>query len=492
MRAKRHTLPFRAHRVWMTALLMLVAAAPAAAAHRLALVIGNDSYEHAQPLRNARADARAIAAVLQSLGYAVTLKQDVNLQQMKQSLRAFKAQVAGGDEVVFYFSGHGVQFGGTNYLIPVDLVPQNEEQVADDSVGLQRVLDDLSEQKARFSLAIIDACRDNPFKGTGRAIGKRGLAPVTAATGEMVLYSAGAGQEALDRLGGQDNDPNGLFTRVLIKEIKKPGVPANQVLKNVSYQVVQLAKSVNHDQVPALYDQTIGDYYFMPGGHTAPPLVAPPVQSATAGTLHVQTADELEQSYWNRIHDSTDPQDFSDYKKQFPQGAHAGEANLELRRLKRAAAPKSTPVARSAEVAPDAAAPPAAIPAAATSAGSSGAGPATVVHAGTYQGFTTSTLAPGVVSRGRMVIASNGDFEYTGETGVKVRGTLNLSHPQQIEGAGTVSQPKRFGIPLARYPDGSSTANMVIRGEVVNGKLRGHYSDAYETGDLIFDLNNPM
>ena len=222
MSRKRTTVSCRAPALWVTAVLMLAAAAPVAA-HRLALVIGNDSYEHAQPLRNARADARAIAAVLQGLGYTVTLKQDVNLQQMKQALRAFKAQVAGGDEVVFYFSGHGVQFGGTNYLIPVDLVPQNEEQVSDDSVGLQRVLDDLSEQKARFSLAIIDACRDNPFKGSGRAIGKRGLAPVTAATGEMVLYSAGAGQEALDRLGAQDADPNGLFTRVLIKEIKKPG-----------------------------------------------------------------------------------------------------------------------------------------------------------------------------------------------------------------------------------------------------------------------------
>lgn len=486
MLPKRNAVLCRARAAWLTAVLMLAAAAPVAA-HRLALVIGNDSYEHAQPLRNARADARAIAAVLQGLGYTVTLKQDVNLQQMKQTLRAFKAQVAGGDEVVFYFSGHGVQFGGTNYLIPVDLAPQNEEQVADDSVGLQRVLDDLSEQKARFSLAIIDACRDNPFKGSGRAIGKRGLAPVTAATGEMVLYSAGAGQEALDRLGAQDADPNGLFTRILIKEIKKPGVPANQLLKNVSYQVVQLAKSVNHDQVPALYDQTIGDYFFVPPGHTAPPLVAPP---ATAASIHVQTSDELEQSYWNRIRESSDPQDFSDYKKQFPQGAHAGEAALELRKLKRAA-PKSTPVARSADLAADAAAPPAAMSAAATAVPSR-ASPAAAVPAGTYPGYTTSSLNPGLVQRGRMVLAGNGDFEYTGSTGVKVRGSLNLSRPQQIEGAGTVTQPKRFGISILRYPDGSTTANMVIRGEIVNGTLRGRYSDAYETGELIFDLNSPM
>jgi hypothetical protein len=315
----------------LAALLLLAWIGPIEA-HRLALVIDNDTYQHAEPLHNARADAKAMAAALQSLGFAVTLKQDVTFPGMKEALRGFKAQVAGGDEVVFYFSGHGVQFGGSNYLIPVDLTPQSQEQVADDAVPLQRVLDDLSDQKARFTLAIIDACRDNPFKGSGRAIGKRGLAPVTAATGQMVLYSAGAGQEALDRLGSGDADPNGLFTRVFIKEIKKPGVPADQILKNVRDQVVQLAKSVNHEQVPALYDQSIGEFYFVPK-----PAGAAGAAGAAA-PVRVQSAGELEQSFWDRIKDSTDPADFADYTKTFPHGAHSAEAALLSRKLTRPAA----------------------------------------------------------------------------------------------------------------------------------------------------------
>src|SRR5215472_15392687 len=184
-------------------------AAPAGDAHRYALVIGNDNYQSVTPLHNARSDAKAVATALRAVGFKVTLEQDVTLVKLKAALRSFKSQVAGGDDAVFYFSGHGVQFDGTNYLIPTDLVPQSQEQVMDDSVPLQRVLDDLRDQKARFALAIVDACRDNPFKGTGRAIGGRGLAPVTAASGQMVMYSAGAGQEALDRLGDQDGDPNG-------------------------------------------------------------------------------------------------------------------------------------------------------------------------------------------------------------------------------------------------------------------------------------------
>jgi hypothetical protein len=280
-----------------------------AEARRLALVIGNDDYQSATPLHNARADAKAVATALKRDGFDVTLKENLTLKAMKDALRSFKDQISGGDEAVFYFSGHGVQFGGTNYLIPTDLVPQSEEQVADDSVPLQRVLDDLRDQKTRFALAIIDACRDNPFKGTGREIGGRGLAPVTAATGQMVLYSAGAGQEALDRLGPHDPDSNGVFTRVLIREIVKPGVPAEQVLRNVRDQVVELARGVDHEQVPALYDQSIGEFYFVAG--PAPPAPPAPIPSETAkpflqlaATRDADARQKMEQQLWEQLRQS--------------------------------------------------------------------------------------------------------------------------------------------------------------------------------------------
>lgn len=276
---------------------------------RLALVIGNDTYQNASPLQNARSDARAVARALERVGFTVTLKEDIALRELKEALRSFKSQLAGGDEAVFYFSGHGVQFEGTNYLIPTDLNPENEEQVADDAVPLQRVLDDLRDQKTRFAIAIIDACRDNPFKGTGRALRTRGLAPVQPATGQLVLYSAGAGQEALDRLGPRDADPNGVFTRVLIKEMEKPGVPADQMLKHVRDQVVQLAHSVNHEQVPALYDQSIGEFYFVtaPSANAAGPAGATTAAHAYALLTSARTGqarDRLEQDLWERLRQS--------------------------------------------------------------------------------------------------------------------------------------------------------------------------------------------
>jgi uncharacterized caspase-like protein len=253
----------------LTGLLFCCAAASMtvgnAFAARHALVIGNDRYHHIPELKNARADAKAMADALKSAGFKVTLALDQKQGEMKRTIRNFKGQLSGGDEAVFFYSGHGVQIGGTNYLLPVDLGSDDEEQVKDEAIPLQRVLDDLQDQKARFALAIIDACRDNPFKSRGRNIGTRGLAPTSAADGQMIIFSAGNGQQALDRMSDNDRSPNGVFTRVFLEEMKKPGQPIHEALRNVRTEVVRLAKSVNHQQTPAIYDQAVGNFFFVPG-----------------------------------------------------------------------------------------------------------------------------------------------------------------------------------------------------------------------------------
>ncbi|MBP8018890.1 MAG: SUMF1/EgtB/PvdO family nonheme iron enzyme [Hylemonella sp.] len=259
---------------------LILACGNSAFAARLALVVGNDRYQHVSPLRNAGADAQTMAAAFRQAGYKVSLARDRDLKSFKDDLRAFKQSIRSGDEVVLYFSGHGLQLGGDNYLLPVDVRADTEDQVRDDAVPLSHVLADLRAARPEFTLAIIDACRDNPFPKTGRSIGGRGLTRVDSATGQMVLYAAGEGQQALDRLGNSDTVPNGLFTRVFVKEMTRPGVPVDQVLKNVRIEVNRLAKTVRHEQVPALYDQVLGTYYFYPPGNEPPPPV-PPVQVAS-------------------------------------------------------------------------------------------------------------------------------------------------------------------------------------------------------------------
>lgn len=308
---------------------------------RIALVIGNDSYQRVDKLKNARADARAMARALEDAGFRVTLRLDAGEKQMKESMRLFKGQISGGDEAVFFFSGHGVQLGAANYLLPTDIVGESEDQIKDDAMPLQRVLDDLQDQKARFSLAIVDACRNNPFRSAGRAIGGRGLAPTSAATGQMVLYSAGAGQQALDRLGDNDSNINGLFTRVFLKEMTKPGIPVDKVLRNVREEVVRLAKSVGHEQVPALYDQSLGEFYFRPGQ-----ALAAPASSAGADPAL------LELALWDSVKDSRQAAELNAYLDQHPSGRFAAVARSRLKQIEVESrpAPVATPTRPAAPV----------------------------------------------------------------------------------------------------------------------------------------------
>jgi hypothetical protein len=311
------------------------------AGKRVALVIGNDAYKAVTPLKNAVADAQAMAAALNRAGFSVTLKTNTNLAAMKKAVREFKASLSGGDEAVFFYSGHGVQMGEGNFLLPIDIISDSPEQVMDDAIPLQRLLGDLEAQKVKFALAIIDACRDNPFKGSGRSIGgARGLAPTSAANGQMIIFSAGNGQQALDRLNDNDRQTNGVFTRVFLEEMQRPGVEVHQVVQSVRRRVDTLAKSVNHDQVPALYDQVVGDFMFYPADTAAPsqqiayiPPSPPPVQVA------VKSKDQIEDEYWEAIKDSNDLASLQQYLSDYPNGRYLGLAKIKIGKLKSVVAP---------------------------------------------------------------------------------------------------------------------------------------------------------
>ena len=272
-----------------------------AEASRHALVIGNDSYKSVPVLRNARADARAIAVALENSGFRVRLRLDQDERSLRESIRNFKSELTDGDEAVFFFSGHGVQIGTANYLLPTDVRGVSEEQVKDEALPLQRVLDDMQDQRVRFSLVIVDACRDNPFPRSGRAIGGRGLAPTSVATGQMILFAAGTGQQALDTLGPNDKNSNGVFTRVMLDEMQKPGVPVHEVLRNVRTRVVELARGIGHEQVPAMYDQTLGDFYFVAANrHSAVNTAAPsPTQSAMLSPPRGSARETINPLKWN-------------------------------------------------------------------------------------------------------------------------------------------------------------------------------------------------
>jgi hypothetical protein len=246
-------------------------ASPAHAGKRVALVIGNNIYENVPQLQKAVNDASAISQELAKLGFDVVSAENVGRRAMSRALVELESKIESGDTALIYFAGHGFAVDGTNYLLPVDVPaagPGEEGLVRDASFAANGLSDRLQEKGAATVILILDACRDNPFALKGkRSIGlTRGLTRMDPAEGMFVLFSAGQGQSALDRLSDTDENPNSVFTRTLLKELEEPGLSMVQIAKRTQSQVKELAAKVDHVQVPAYYDQIVGDLYLVPEG----------------------------------------------------------------------------------------------------------------------------------------------------------------------------------------------------------------------------------
>lgn len=262
----------------LIAVFSLAPALPASAALR-ALVIGVDDYENVVSLERAVNDAAAMAKALEGVGYDVVYAENPTRRALSRTIAAFTASVEADDVVVFFYAGHGVEIDGRNFLLPAD-IPGFEAPSPDfveaEAIELASLLERFRETGARLSVSIVDACRDNPFKGpNGRSvIGGRGLARVAPPEGSFVLFSAGAGQIALDKLSDADEDTNSVFTRSLLPLIEQPGLGLRDLAVQLRRDVAALAGTRNHRQVPAYYDEMLGEYAFVPG-EAAPPAPVP-------------------------------------------------------------------------------------------------------------------------------------------------------------------------------------------------------------------------
>ncbi|MBI3149429.1 MAG: caspase family protein [Betaproteobacteria bacterium] len=285
---------------------------------RVALVIGNNDYQHVPKLTNAVPDAKVMAQEFRALGFDVIEKTNVDQRSMKAAVREFVKRIGNGGVGAFFYAGHGVQDGGNNFLLPVDIGKLGDPSaLPDDAIELNSdVMGRIGQAGAKFSLLVIDACRDNPFpRRAGRSVGgTRGLtaAPETP-EGMIVVYSAGVGQQALDRLDESDRSPNGLFTREFVVELRKPGLEVAEMVRNVRQRVKDAAAKVQHEQTPAIYIQADRFYLVAP-----PPLPTPPVLPSSEDAL------------WAQL-DSDKPCEYMAYLEEYPAGKFAALARIRAR-----------------------------------------------------------------------------------------------------------------------------------------------------------------
>lgn len=233
-------------------------------ADKVALVIGNNSYPQAG-LRNAVNDAKAVATTLRDLGFEVSYRENLALAPMLDAMREFLLQAAGSQVRVFYYAGHGAQWKGRNYLVPVDAFFRNEDEVATRAANASELVERLGQSRSGVNVVILDACRNSAFPvgtrtrgpgGNARSLAP-GLAQVVAPRGTLVSFSTAPGAVALD-----GSDGNSAFTRHLVSNMRVPGLPVEQLFKRVR---IGVAADTAQAQVPWESSSLMGEFCFRPG-----------------------------------------------------------------------------------------------------------------------------------------------------------------------------------------------------------------------------------
>jgi hypothetical protein len=234
----------------------------AQAERRVALVVGNGAYENAGPLRNPVNDARSVAESLRRVGFEVMLTENRSQREMAQDIREFGRKLDQNTVALYYYSGHGIQVKGENYVVPVDAAIENEEEVEYGTVNVGLVMAQMEAARSRVNIVFLDACRNNPFARSFRS-SSNGLAMMNAPAGTFIAYATAPGDVASD---GTAAAGNGLYTQQLLRFINTPGLPIEQMHKQVRIAVTAAS---NGDQVPWESSSIMGDFYFA-GNNSAP------------------------------------------------------------------------------------------------------------------------------------------------------------------------------------------------------------------------------
>jgi hypothetical protein len=288
---------------------------PCLADKRVALVIGNSKYKNTPSLVNPENDATDVAEALRAVGFQVTLRLDAEKRQMDQAVAQFAREASDSDAALFYYAGHGMQFEGRNYVMPVDAELQDEISLRYEMTSIDDVKAAL-ERSNGVKIMVLDACRNNPLaaklvrsiSAVSRDIPNvQGYARPEKTRGMIVVYATQADDVAND--GAGRNSP---FSTAFLKEIKEPGVEIGTMFRRIGGDVYQ---ATNGQQSPELSISLVPEYYL--------------------------NQSETDQTIWARIRVTTEPAIIQKFIERYPESFYAPDAKARLDLLEREARDKT-------------------------------------------------------------------------------------------------------------------------------------------------------
>jgi hypothetical protein len=270
-------------------LALAVMAGPLFAETRVALIIGNGDYTNV-PLKNPPNDAQDLAKALKDLGFSINLVVNGDLIAMNRAIRDFGNAIKRPDAIaLFYYSGHGIQYQGANYLIPAKADIQDADELSYAAINAEAVYSKMQSAGDKTNIIILDACRNNPFPGTERSL-ERGLAVVGTIQPpqSLIVYATAPGKTAQDGEG-----KNGVFTSALLRHIADPGIDVELMIRRVREEVMSTTGGA---QVPWNNSSIAGAGFAFAGGgrlrvSTAPAGAEVYVDGQMKGVSPVSLAD---------------------------------------------------------------------------------------------------------------------------------------------------------------------------------------------------------
>lgn len=300
--------------------LLLILSLHVNAAERIALVLGNSDYQVGR-LKNPINDAEAVAKSLKDdLGFEVILATNTNRIELYKSVQRFRKKITKDSVALFYYSGHGIEVAGKNYLLPVDNQDiHTQEDVPMLSVSANDILIQMEASASKLNIMILDACRDNPLPSTSKSA-NRGLSRIEGSRGSIIAYATRAGQVAQD--GITNHSP---FTQALLNNLTKTGYSVAEMFNSVGLEVI---KSTNNVQVPWVSSSPV-PRVFLASNNTYS-------QNSNQNTSSTQNMGDLtsaELSAWQGVRQCDDVNKVLAFIRDFPKGTFTSVAKNCLDKL---------------------------------------------------------------------------------------------------------------------------------------------------------------
>jgi tetratricopeptide (TPR) repeat protein len=237
-------------------------------AGKFALVIGNAKYPDSDSvLKETVNDSQDMAEELKRNNFDVETGINLTAEATRAALGRLYGKIKQGSVALIFFDGFAIQSGRQTYLIPVDAQIWTEPDVQRNGFSLETILGEMHSRGALVKVAILDASRRNPFERRFRPY-SAGLAPVITPANTLVLYSAA--------LGSVINDvetSHGLFVAEFLKEIRVPGIGAEQSMANIKAGVTRVSRG---EQVPWFSSSLAIDFSFSSNPDRRPDRRDPP------------------------------------------------------------------------------------------------------------------------------------------------------------------------------------------------------------------------